>query len=53
MLKLFETVTGLPPKAGTLARRKAFATQPPTEVPAKGGPMTVALVTRPLGANVT
>ena len=51
--KLFETVTGLPLKGGTLALRKRPATQPPVGVPAKGPPWTVALVTRPLGAKVT
>src|SRR5690606_5939197 len=53
MTKLFDTVTGLPANGGTFALRKMPATQPPTGVPAKGGPWTVALVTRPLGANVT
>jgi len=53
MAKDFETVTALPANAGTCARRNALATQPPTGVPAKGGPITVALVTLPLGAKVT
>ena len=52
MVKPLDTVTGLPLKAGTLALRKMEATQPPTEVPAKGGPLTLAVVTRPLLANV-
>lgn len=49
----FDTVTGEPAKAGTFAARKRPATHPPTAVPANGAPITVALVTRPLGANVT
>ena len=51
--KLFETVGGLPVNAGTFAFRNTPATQPPTGVPAKGGPTTLAEVTRPLLANVT
>ena len=50
--KLFETVTGSPENAGTRALLKTPETQPPTEVPAKGGPLTLAVVTRPLGAKV-
>ena len=53
MLKLLETVTGLPENAGMRALRKTPATQPPTGVPAKGGPATFAVVTRPLVAKVT
>jgi hypothetical protein len=53
MEKDLETVTGLPPNAGTRALRKREATQPPTGVPANGAPITVAVVTRPLGAKVT
>src|SRR5689334_16256372 len=53
MLKLFETVTALPLKGGTCARRKTEATQPPTDEPPKSPPVTLAVVTRPLGANVT
>src|SRR5258706_367543 len=34
------------------ALRSALAMQPPVGVPAKGGPLTLALVTRPDGANV-
>jgi hypothetical protein len=52
-LKLFDTVTAEPLNAGTCARRKTDAMQPPTGVPANDPPATVAVVTRPLGANVT
>lgn len=52
-MKLFDTVTGSPLKAGILARRNTLDTQPPTGVPANGAPVTFAVVTRPLGANVT
>src|ERR1700742_557356 len=50
--KLFETVTGSPANGGTFAERKTRATQPPTSVPANA-PVTMELVARPLGANVT
>src|SRR5450432_3870060 len=53
MLKLLDTVTEDPLNAGTLERRNTEATQPPTGVPAYDPPATVAVVTRPLGANVT
>ena len=52
-MKLLETVTAFPLKAGTRAPRKREATQPPTEVPPNLPPTTLAVVTRPLGANVT
>ena len=52
MVKLFDTLIGLPVNGGTLARRNTPATQPPTAVPANGGVSTVAAVTRPVGANV-
>ena len=52
MVKFFETVVGSPENFGTRAARKSRATQPPTPVPAKS-PVISALVTRPLGANVT
>src|SRR5690606_29822294 len=51
-VKLFDTRTGLPVKAGTFALRNTEATHPPTEVPANGAPLTVAEVTRPLLAKV-
>src|SRR5215208_3939172 len=41
-----------PPKGGTFALRMVAAMQPPVAVPANGGPLTIALVTRPEGANV-
>src|SRR4051812_19887973 len=47
------TVTRSPENGGTFSRRMAAAMQPPVAVPAKGGPESVALVTRPDGANVT
>src|SRR5512132_4093488 len=47
------TVTCAPEKGGTVARRIVDAMQPPVAVPANGGPFTIALVTRPDGANVT
>ena len=47
------TVTCPPLKAGTRARRMTEAMQPPVAVPAKGGPLTLALVARPEGAKVT
>src|SRR5688572_6233934 len=50
---VFDTVTRSPSKAGTRALRSAAAMQPPVGVPAKGGPLMFALVTRPDGANVT
>src|SRR5688572_13516068 len=53
MATVFPTVTCAPEKGGTLARRIAAAMQPPVAVPAKGGPLTLALVTRPEGAKVT
>jgi len=53
MLTVFLTVTGEPPKGGTLAPRKAVAMQPPVGVPANVPPSTRAEVTRPEGANVT
>ena len=49
----FDTATGEPANGGTWALRKAAATQPPTGVPANGGPSTDADVTLPLGAKVT
>ncbi|HEX7454256.1 MAG TPA: hypothetical protein VF294_18320, partial [Polyangiaceae bacterium] len=52
IVKLFDTVTAAPLKGGTCALWKPEATQPPVGVPAKA-PLTVAVVTRPLGANVT
>ena len=39
--------------SGTRAERNCDAMQPPVGVPANGGPETVELVTRPLGAKVT
>lgn len=53
MLKLLETVTGAPEKDGTWALLNTPATHPPTAVPPKGAPATLAVVTRPLVANVT
>src|SRR6187399_3005613 len=50
---LFRTVTCVPEKAGILARRMVDAMHPPVRVPAKGGPLRLALVTRPDGAKVT
>src|SRR5689334_7910136 len=47
------TVTISPSKAGIFARRKVLAMQPPVAVPANGGPLSLAAVTRPEGANVT
>ena len=52
MVKLLETVTGSPENAGIFARLKTLATHPPTEVPPNGSPVTLAVVTRPLGAKV-
>ena len=49
---VFVTVTYSPENAGTLARRRVLAMQPPVGVPANGGPCRFALVTRPEGANV-
>src|SRR5258705_3248734 len=46
------TVTRSPAKGGTRALSRAAAMQPPVAVPANGGPLTFALVTRPDGANV-
>jgi hypothetical protein len=53
MLTVFVTVWGSPAKGGTDAERKARAMHPPVAVPANGGPVTSAWVTRPDGANVT
>ena len=53
MLTVFCTVTGSPENGGTEADLKALAMQPPVAVPAKGGPCTIAWVTRPEGAKVT
>jgi len=53
MLKLFATVLAPPSKAGTFADRKVRATQLPTGVPPNGPETISALVTLPLGANVT
>src|SRR3954447_9785752 len=53
MMKVLCTVTVAPPKAGTRTPRNRAATQPPTGVPAKGGPSTAAVVAAPLLANVT
>jgi hypothetical protein len=47
------TVTGAPENGGTDARRNAAAMQPPTGVPANGGPAITACVTRPLVEKVT
>src|SRR4051794_36758688 len=47
------TVPGRPLNGGTVARFKAAAMQAPLEVPANGPSLTVALVTLPLGSNVT
>lgn len=52
MTTVLLTVTLSPSNSGTRARRKAAAMQPPVGVPAKGGPLTLALVTRPEGAKV-
>ena len=52
MVKFLETVVGSPENLGTRAARNSRATQPPTLGPAKS-PVISALVTRPLGANVT
>src|SRR5687767_11360591 len=41
-----------PSNAGTRARRRVAAMQPPVGVPAKGGPAMFALVTRPDGEKV-
>src|SRR5262249_53070646 len=46
------TVTRSPSKAGMRALRSADAMQPPVGVPANGGPLMFALVTRPDGAKV-
>src|SRR5262249_19056111 len=51
--KVLWTVTGAPPNGGTWVPRKRAATQPPTGVPAKGGPSTLAVVAWPLLAKVT
>lgn len=51
--KLLCTVTVPPLNGGTWAARNRAATQPPTDVPANGGPSTLAVVAFPLGANVT
>lgn len=53
MLTVFCTVTGSPENGGTEADLKALAMHPPVAVPAKGGPCTIAWVTRPEGAKVT
>jgi hypothetical protein len=53
MTTVFPTVTCAPENGGTFARRIAAAIQPPVAVPAKGGPLTFALVIRPEGAKVT
>src|SRR5262245_58648969 len=51
MRTVFETRTGSPENAGTLASRKTRATHPPRALPAKS-PVTSALVARPLGTKV-
>lgn len=53
MVKLLDTVIGLPSNAGTFAARNVRATQLPTGVPPNGPETMSALVTLPLGANVT
>lgn len=53
MFTVLLTATGSPAKGGTEAERKARAMHPPVAVPAKGGPETFAVVTRPDGAKVT
>src|SRR3954471_10164889 len=53
MLIDFDVQNGVSSKGGIFALRKAEAMQPPTGVPAKGGPSTVAEVTLPLGAKQT
>lgn len=49
----FDTVTGPPSKGEIDTPRKARAMHPPVGVPAKGGPLISAEVTRPEGAKVT
>ena len=49
---MVRTVTFGPENGGTEAPRNVAAMHPPTGVPAKGGPLTVATVTRPEGAKV-
>src|SRR5688500_19047262 len=53
MTTVLLTVTRSPSKAGIRVLRSVEAMQPPVGVPAKGGPLILALVTRPEGANVT
>src|SRR5262249_32928428 len=53
MLKVLWTVTGAPPNGGTCVPRKRAATHPPTGVPAKGGPSTLAVVAVALLGKVT
>ena len=53
MTTVLLTVMCSPENAGTFAPRIADAMQPPVCVPAKGGPLMLALVTRPDGAKVT
>src|SRR5688500_13906720 len=52
MTTVLLTVTRSPSKGGIFAFRSVAAIQPPVGVPAKGGPLILALVTRPEGANV-
>ena len=52
MTTVLLTVMCSPLNGGTLALRIADAMHPPVAVPAKGGPLTLALVTRPEGAKV-
>src|SRR5688572_2716122 len=53
MTTVLLTVTRSTSKAGIRVLRSAAAMQPPVGVPAKGGPLMLAVVTRPDGANVT
>src|SRR5687768_11324831 len=50
---VFATVVIGPSNAGTTACRSVRAMQLPVSVPANGGPLITAAVTRPVGAKLT
>ncbi len=53
MLNVFRTVTAAPPNGGTCVPLNRAAMQPPTGVPAKGGPSMLAVVALPSFVKVT
>lgn len=53
MVTVLLTVIGGPANGGIVDALNARAMHPPVGVPANGGPATLAVVTRPDGANVT